>query len=79
MFSAEPSAKSKFEAAVIIANFGSNGPERANRAETDVNAARPAWRIYDNQQQEVGLNDKVRIRGFMIRDCVVKVEEIEKL
>lgn len=30
-FSVEPGAKSKFEAALVIVNYGNNGPQKANR------------------------------------------------
>ena len=78
-FSAEPNSRSKFEAAVVRANEGSNGSDRANRTEPVKNGDQIAWHIYDDQRREISFNDKVRITGIIIRDCVVKVEKIEKL
>jgi len=78
-FSAGPNSKSKFEAAVVRANEGNNGSERASRTELIKSGTQQAWRIHDNERREVSFNDKVRVTGIMIRDCVVKVDRIERL
>lgn len=78
-FSAEQAAKSQFEAALVMANAGNNGPEKANRMLPAESGAQPPFNIYDNRRNEINFNDRVRISGVMIRDCVVKVDKIEKL
>ncbi len=78
-FSAEQAAKSKFEAGLVRANDGNNGPEKANRMMFAERGVQPPFHIYDNLRNEVSFNDRVRISGVMIRDCVVKVDKIEKL
>jgi len=65
-FSAAPNSQSKFEAAVVRANEGSNGPDRANRTEPVKNGDQVLWHLYDNQRREIGLNDRVRITGILI-------------
>ena len=78
-FSVESNSKSKFEAAVVRANAGNNGPSRANRTEPTKNGDQVVWNIYDNWERQISFNDKVRVTGVMISDCVVKVDKIEKL
>jgi hypothetical protein len=35
--------------------------------------------FYDNNEQVIEANNRVRITGYMIRGCLIKVEKIEKL
>jgi hypothetical protein len=58
-FSAEPGAKSMFEAAVVRADEGSNGAETANRTKPTVSGAQTSWHIFDNQRREISFGDRV--------------------
>ncbi|HLA10384.1 MAG TPA: hypothetical protein VJ023_07290, partial [Pyrinomonadaceae bacterium] len=74
--SPEPHARTKLLAAVTMANYGSNGPEIANRTR-DSSHGKPdhKWHIY--QRREISFDDRVRITGFWIPGtytCTVTVK-----
>ncbi|MDX6710471.1 MAG: hypothetical protein QOH96_1487 [Blastocatellia bacterium] len=77
-FSPEPGKRSMFEAGIVRANEGNNGPEVANRTTHSAGGAQTTWHIFDDQKQEIDFGTKVRVTGIMIRNCVVKVDMIEK-
>lgn len=78
-FSAKPGTESIFDAAVVRANEGNNGPEIASRTELTGRGDQATWHLFDEQGREIGFGDRVRITGPIIRECVIKVDRIEKL
>jgi hypothetical protein len=75
VFSAQPGAEFGFEVDVLLA--AGNNIGKANKMRSGGYGSPVSF--YDNNEQVIEANNRVRITGYMIRGCLIKVEKIEKL
>ena len=78
-FSGERGSKSKFRAGVVWTNQGANGSEKANRSDLAQSVSDRVWLIYDDSSKQINLEDRVRVTGWVIDACTLKVDKIERL
>ena len=82
IFSNQPGAKTGFEVYVPVVIYNTDGAtEKANKFEYKEDDKNIKQIIYDNNEQVINPNDRVRITGYKLTDdgCTIKVQKIEKL